>query len=49
MGSLGIDRAKTALVVIDLQKLFKSIEVQPNDIETVVSNASKLAAAFRKN
>lgn len=49
MGSLGIDRAKTALVVIDLQKLFKSMEVQPNDIETVVSNASKLAAAFRKN
>ena len=49
MGSLDIDKAKTALVVIDLQKLFNSMELQPYDTKTVVSNASKLAAAFRKN
>ena len=46
--ALTIDKSKTALVVIDLQKLFTSMEPQPYDTRTVVANASKLAAAFRR-
>ena len=44
-----IDKAKTALVVIDLQKGIVGIPTQPYDANLVVSNAAKLADAFRKN
>lgn len=45
---LSVDRTKTALVVIDLQKLFLTMETAPHGTRTVISNAAKLAAAFRK-
>lgn len=48
-GSLTIDRAKTCLVVIDLQKGITSMETQPHGVKTVVANASSLARAFRSN
>jgi nicotinamidase-related amidase len=49
MGDLNIDRRKTCLVVIDLQKGIVSIPTEPHDAKTVVSNATKLAKAFREN
>ena len=48
-GSLTIDRAKTCLVVIDLQKGITSMETQPHGVKTVVANASSLARAIRSN
>jgi nicotinamidase-related amidase len=48
MEPLTIDRSKTALVVIDLQKLFLSMEAHPYGTEEVISNAAQLASAFRK-
>jgi nicotinamidase-related amidase len=49
MDPLTIDRSKTALVVIDLQKFFLSMETHPYDTKTVISNAAGLASAFRKD
>ena len=46
---LGIDRTKTVLVVIDLQKGVASMETKPYDAKTVISNAARLAKAFREN
>lgn len=47
--SLDIDKRKTALVVIDLQKGIAATQTQPHDTATVIRNASRLADAFRKN
>ena len=44
-----IDRSKTALVVIDLQKGIVGRQTAPYASEIVVKNAAALAAAFRKN
>jgi len=46
---LTIDKRKTCLVVIDLQKGIVSMPTEPYDAKTVVSNAVKLAKAFREN
>lgn len=47
--TLNIDKAKTALVVIDLQKGIASRETKPYSAKTVVENAIKLAKIFRQN
>jgi nicotinamidase-related amidase len=49
--SLAVDRAKTALVVIDLQQgiAFPSRPTQPYPVGEVVANAVAIANAFRKN
>lgn len=47
--SLDIDKTKTGLLVIDLQKGIASFPAAPHDIKTVVSSAAKLADAFRMN
>jgi nicotinamidase-related amidase len=47
--SLGIDKNRTCLVVIDLQKGIAAMQTQPYDTKTVISNAAKLAKAFREN
>jgi nicotinamidase-related amidase len=44
-----IDRAKTALVVIDLQKGVVGRQTAPYTADSVVKNAAAIAAAFRKN
>ncbi|CAG7632404.1 Isochorismatase family protein YecD [Paenibacillus solanacearum] len=44
---LQIQAAKTALVVIDLQKGITAHKGAPHDSRTVVANASRLADAFR--
>lgn len=44
-----IDKSKTALVVIDLQKGVAGMQTVPHAAETVVKNAAALAEAFRKN
>jgi len=49
LSDLTINKAKTALVVIDLQKGITSISSQPYDTKTVISNAVKLANVFREN
>ena len=49
MTDLTIDKRKTCLVVIDLQKGIVSMPTEPYDAKTVVSNAVKLAKAFREN
>lgn len=49
MADLQIDKTKTAMVVIDLQKGIVGMPTEPHDAKSVVANASKLAAAFRKN
>lgn len=46
---LGIEKEKTALVLIDLQKGIVGRETQPYKSGDVVSNAAALAEAFRKN
>ena len=43
-----IDRAKTALVVIDLQKGIVGRQTAPYAAGSVVKNAAAIAAAFRK-
>jgi nicotinamidase-related amidase len=43
------NKSTTALVVIDLQKGIAAMPTQPYDAKTVIQNAAKLAAAFRKN
>lgn len=47
--SLDIDKSKTALVVIDLQKGIAAMPTQPHSTITVVRNAVSLADMFRKN
>jgi len=49
LNDLTFDRRKTALVVIDLQKGITSMETKPYDTMAVISNAAKLAEAFREN
>jgi nicotinamidase-related amidase len=44
---LGVDKAKTALVVIDLQKGIVSRQTAPYAADSVVKNAAALADAFR--
>ena len=44
-----LDKTKTALVVIDLQKGITSMPTQPYDPKAVIANAAKIAEAFRKN
>ena len=44
-----IDKAKTALVVIDLQKGIAHRQVAPYESEVVIKNAAGIADAFRKN
>lgn len=46
---LSIDKATTALVVIDLQKGIASMPTAPTDSNTVVANSAKLAEVFREN
>ena len=47
--SLNLEKEKTALVVIDLQKGIASMPTRPHEPSTVIGNAAKLADAFRKN
>ena len=49
METLSIDRLKTALVVIDLQKGITGRQTVPYAPDVVVKNAAALAEAFRKN
>ncbi len=50
MKSLHIDKTKTALVVIDLQKgIVERPGAEPYEASSVVTNAAQLADAFRKN
>ena len=44
-----IDRARTVLVVIDLQKGIVGRQTAPHAADGVVKNAAAIAAAFRKN
>ena len=44
-----LDRKKTALVVIDLQKGITAMPTQPHEASQVIVNASKIAQAYRKN
>jgi nicotinamidase-related amidase len=44
-----LDKRKTALVVIDLQKGITQMVTKPYDTNTVITNAAKLANAFREN
>lgn len=46
---LVIDKSKTAIVVIDLQKGIASRPTRPHSNETVIANAARLVNAFRKN
>ena len=46
---LNINKAKTALVVIDLQRGIAQMELKPYTAQEAIANASKLAEAFRKN
>jgi nicotinamidase-related amidase len=49
MSNVSVDKSKTALVVIDLQKGIVGRQTAPYAPEVVVRNAAALAAAFRKN
>ena len=50
MNSLNIEKEKTALVVIDLQKgIVERYGSEPYDAVSVVANSAKLADTFRKN
>jgi nicotinamidase-related amidase len=44
-----IDKTKTALVVIDLQKGITSMPTTPREAKEIIANAARLAEAFRKN
>ncbi len=46
---LNIDKTKTAIVVIDLQKGITSRETQPHPAKTVIENTAQLLEVFRKN
>jgi len=47
--SFNINKAKTAIVVIDLQKGITSRETQPYSTKTVIENTTKLLKFFREN
>jgi len=47
--ALSLEKSKTALVVIDLQKGIVGMPAAPHASGDVIANASALAAAFRKN
>ncbi len=47
--NLKIDKASTALVIIDLQKGIASRETAPTDSKTIIENTVRLANEFRKN
>ncbi len=49
MNNTLIDKSKTALVVIDLQKGIVGRQTAPHASESVVKNTAALAEAFRKN
>lgn len=49
MIKISLDKAKTALVVIDLQKGIVERQTAPYTAEAVIRNATALAEAFRKN
>ena len=49
MDKISIDKSKTALVVIDLQKGIVNRDAKPYTTELVVKNAAMLADVFRKN
>lgn len=49
MSKISIDKSRTALVVIDLQKGIVGRQTAPYAPEFVVKNAAALADAFRKN
>ena len=49
MNTLSIDKSKTALVVIDLQKGIAGRQVAPYASEIVIKNAAAIADAFRKD
>jgi nicotinamidase-related amidase len=49
LSDFSLDKRKTGLVVIDLQKGIISMEAEPHDTRVVISNATKLAEAFRAN
>jgi len=49
MNTISIDRTKTALVVIDLQKGIAARQTVPHAAGEVIKNAAALADAFRKN
>ncbi|MCL4350260.1 MAG: hydrolase [Candidatus Thermoplasmatota archaeon] len=49
MEGLNIAKEKTALVLIDLQKGIVGRETKPYSASTVVSNATRLVKAFRKD
>ena len=49
MDDLSIDKTKTALVVIDLQKGIAGRQVAPYASDVVIKNAAAIADAFRKN
>ena len=46
---LDINKAKTALVVIDLQKGITSFPAKPYSAQQVITNSAKLVGAFRKH
>jgi nicotinamidase-related amidase len=46
---LTIDKSKTAIVVIDLQKGIASRPTRPHAADLVIANAAKLVNAFRNN
>ena len=49
MKPLNIDKTKTAIVVIDLQKGITSRETQPYSAKMVIENTAKILKAFRQN
>jgi len=48
MSNLSLDRSRTALVVIDLQKGIVARQAAPHASDRVVKNSAALAAAFRE-
>ena len=48
MNNVSIDRSRTALIVIDLQKGIVERKTAPHAAELVVKNAAALAGAFRQ-
>lgn len=49
MSTLSIDRARSALVVIDLQKgIALDPDLRPHSSEKVIANSARLVGAFRE-
>ncbi len=46
---LNIDKTKTAIVVIDLQRGIVAMQAEPQPSSVVIDNASRLVSVFRKN